>query len=409
MRISAFGVHYAAQKQSFKGIEKKDDQNMANIAIVGGGGRIGKNAFRQYLLAKHAPKGIYNVWDAMVPIYKSQNIVALNMGSMGLKGEESIKDISDEDLLNQIQNDSILGQLPDSIKLGIKRENGEAFLDVKSKDNEELIKLVATRDSVDFSDIKASIIVDTTGANTTKERMHKHINNGIRYAVLSAPGTDMLTVVPGVNSEMIKDIDKPENANVISAASCTTTCISPYIKLMDDLFGVKNGAIETVHSATATQFIADRTNKKSDSKNRASLDSMIPTTTGAAKAVGLVLPHLKGKLDGFATRVPVANGSMAVITLNLNNNTTANEVKNALEEASNDPKYTNLIAPAPIGSSSKDVLGRHESGLYVPESVKVINGNLLTFKVYYDNEFGYTRSLMTLTGELAKKEIQDNK
>lgn len=409
MKISAVSSYCAAKKAAFNGIEKKDDPQMANITIIGGGGRIGKNAFRQYLLAKHAQKGIYSSWDALKPIYENQNIVGINMGSMGLKGDETIKDIPDESLLAQIKNDSILGALPDSIKLSIKREDANTFLHVKSKRNEELIKLVATRNPVDFSEYNATIAVDTTGANTTKDSMQKHISNGIRYAILSAPGSHMLTVVPGVNSDKIKEIDNPENSNVISAASCTTTCISPYIKLFDDFFGVENGIVETVHSATSTQCLTDKTNKKGDSKNRSSMDSMIPTTTGAAKAVGLVLPHLNGKLDGFATRVPVADGSMAVITLNLKNKTSLEEVKEILKRASKDPKYKNLIAPAPLGSTSKDVLQRHESGLYVPESVKLINGNLLSIKVYYDNEFGYTRSLMTLSSELAKKQIDETK
>lgn len=405
MKISALGATCVAKKSTFKGIEKKDDPQMANIAIIGGGGRIGKNAFRQYLLAKHAPRGIYESWDALKPIYANQNIVGINMGSMGLRGEETINDISKESLLSQIKNDSILGALPDNIKLSIKREDNQTFLHVKSKRDEEVIKLVATRNPVDFSEYNAKIAVDTTGANTTREAMQKHISNGIRYAILSAPGSHMLTVVPGVNSERIKDIDNPENANVISAASCTTTCISPYIKLFDDSFGVENGMVETVHSATSTQNITDKSNKKGESKDRSSMDSMIPTTTGAAKAVGLVLPHLNGKLDGFATRVPVADGSMAVITLNLKHKTDLENIKKVLANASKNPKYKNLIASAPLGSTSKDVLQRHESGLYVPESIKLINGNLLSFKVYYDNEFGYTRSLMTLSSELAKKQI----
>lgn len=407
MKISAVSLSYAAKNVNFKGIEKKDDPQTANIVIVGGGGRIGKNAFRQYLLAKHGSKGIYNSWDALRPIYLKQNIVAVNMGSMGLKNEETINDISDETLLNQIRNDSVLGQLPNNIKLSIKRKDNETFLHVRSHRDEEFIRLVATRNSVDFSEYDASIIVDTTGANTTKDSMQKHITNGIRYAVLSAPGTNMLTVVPGVNSDKIDDIDKPENGNVISAASCTTTCISPYIKLFDDAFGVENGVVETVHSATASQYLTDKSHKKGESKNRSSMDSMIPTTTGAAKAVGEVLPHLKGKLDGFATRVPVADGSMAVITLNLKQKTTLEEVKHVLKEASESIEYGNLIDSAPLGSTSKDVLQRHESGLYVPESVKLINGTLLSFKVYYDNEFGYTRSLMTLSNELAKKYIKE--
>ena len=398
----------------FKGVEKKDDLNVANIAVVGGGGRIGRNATRQYLLAKHAPSGVYNSWDALSEIYKNQNLVAINMGSMGLKGGKTIADVKDEDIITQLTTDSILGKLPESINMDVVRINDETLLHVSSKKGgNELIKLVATRDDVDFSDVNADIAIDTTGARTSKAAMQglKESAN-VKYALLSAPSKEkdksvepMPTIVSGVNNERIKDIDA--SGGVASAASCTTTCISPIIKLVNDTFGVKNGYIETVHAATATQFTADKTKSTADSKARNSFDSMIPTTTGAAKAVGLVLPELKGKLDGTATRVPTADGSMAVITLNLNKNTNVDEVKAVLKAAEKDPAYKNLIAEAPKGSSSRDVIGRHESALYVPESIKVIDGNMLVIKAYYDNEFGYTRSLMSLSHDVSDKVITD--
>jgi len=396
----------------FKGIEKNDRKDMANVAIVGGGGRIGRNATRQYLLAKHAPSGVYNSWDALSEVYKNQNLVAINMGSMGLKGGKTIADVKDEDILTQLSTDSILGKMPDSINMDIVRENDDTILHVSSrKGGDEYIKLVATRDDVDFSDVKADIAIDTTGARTSKAAMQglKESAN-VKYALLSAPSKEkdksvepMPTIVSGVNNKAIKDIDAA--GGVASAASCTTTCISPIIKLINDTYGVKNGYIETVHAATATQFTADKTKSTADSKARNSFDSMIPTTTGAAKAVGLVLPELKGKLDGTATRVPTADGSMAVITLNLKKDTNVDEVKALLKSAEKDPAYKNLIASAPKGSSSRDVIGRHESALYVPESIKVIDGNMLVIKAYYDNEFGYTRSLMSLSHDVADKVI----
>ena len=401
---------------NFKGVERMTSKHVANVALVGGGGRIGRNVLREYLLANHTPSGVYSTWDRLKAIMPKLNIVAINMGSMGLKGDKTIKDVGDEDLLSQIRNDSVLGRLPESIATSIKRnEDGDVFLHVSSKvGGEEDINLVATRADVDFSKYNAEIMLDATGARTSKAAMGELLDttSTAKYALLSAPSkekdksiTPMPTIVAGVNSERIADIKN--EGRIASAASCTTTCIAPVIKLINDKFGVASGYIETVHAATATQFTADKSNKEADSKKRGSFDSMIPTTTGAAKAVGLVLPELKGKLNGTATRVPTADGSMAVITLNLKNATTADELKQALLDASKSEEYKDLIAMAPKGSSSRDVIGRHESALVVPESIMMIGDNMAVVKAYYDNEFGYTRSYLTLANEVAKDVIAE--
>jgi glyceraldehyde 3-phosphate dehydrogenase len=400
---------------SFNGIERMASKNVANVALVGGGGRIGRNVLREYLLANHAPKGVYNTWDRLKEVLPLLNIVAINMGSMGLKGDKTIKDVGDEDLLAQIRNDSVLGRLPECIATSIKRnEDGDVFLHVESQNKQEDINLVATRADVDFSKWNAEVMLDATGARTSKAAMKELLDttSTAKYALLSAPSkekdksvTPMPTIVAGVNSERIADIKN--EGRIASAASCTTTCIAPIIKLMNDKFGVASGYIETVHAATATQFTADKSNKEADSKKRGSFDSMIPTTTGAAKAVGLVLPELKGKLNGTATRVPTADGSLAVITLNLKNPTTVDELKQAFKDAANSEEYKNLIAMAPKGSSSRDVIGRHESALVVPESIMMIGDNMAVIKAYYDNEFGYTRSYLTLANEVAKDVIAE--
>ncbi|MCQ2743394.1 MAG: hypothetical protein MJ230_01175 [bacterium] len=401
---------------NFKGIEKMASKNVANLALVGGGGRIGRNTFREYLLAKHAPQGVCKTWDRLKQVMPLLNLVAINMGSMGLKGGKTIKDIGDEDLIAQLRNDSVLGRLPDCIGTSIVRNNdGDVFLKVNSEvGGEETINLVATRDDVDFSKYNAEIMLDATGARTSKAAMSELLDttSTAKYALLSAPSkekdksiTPMPTIVAGVNNERIADIKN--EGRIASAASCTTTCIAPIIKLMNDKFGVASGYIETVHAATATQFTADKSNKEADSKKRGSFDSMIPTTTGAAKAVGLVLPELKGKLNGTATRVPTTDGSLAVITLNLKNGTTVDEVMTVLKEASTSEAYKDLIAFAPKGSSSRDVIGRHESALVVPESVMMIGDNMAVIKAYYDNEFGYTRSYLTLANEVAKDVIAE--
>ncbi len=408
MRVNSIG-QVRSNSASFKGIEKKDDPQLANIAINGGGGRIGKNALRQYALAKHAPQGVCSSWDVFSDIYKNLNIVAINMGSMGLKGGKTIQDVAPSDLESILTVDSVLGKMPDAIKFSVSRDEENTYLNISSRrGGEEKIKLLATRDNINFSELGADIVMETSGSKKDVDEAAKFNDaSGTKYTVVSAPVKDALTVVAGVNNERIDEIDEAKNRNVISAASCTTTCISPIIKLMNDTFGVESGFIETTHAVTATQFTADKTKSKADSKNRNSFDSMIPTTTGAAKAVGLVLPELNGKLDGEATRVPVTNGSMAIMVLNLKNPTDVKTVQKVLKEAEQSPEYKNLIVQAPFGSSSRDILNRHESAMYVPESIKVINGNQLVIKAYYDNEFGYTRSLSTLTSKLGDKVVAE--
>lgn len=410
MRISAI----QSSSYAFRGVEKKDDKNYSQFAINGAGSGIGKNMLRQYLLAKFAPKGVWNKWDELGRIYEKQNLVVLNMGSMGLKGDKKIADLEDDVILEQIRHGNVLGDLPDVVKLSIERtgekteteDNREVFLIAESDRDKEKIKLEATREPVSWSQYNAQIVVDTTGANTTKEKLMKHLGGTVKYAVLSAPSknSDMLTVVAGVNNDMIDDIE--QNDNVVSAASCTTTCIAPYIKLFEDKFGIESGFIDTTHAATGSQNIADKANAKAESKKRGSIDAMIPTSTGAAKAIGLVIKSKDGgkiPLDGMATRVPTEDGSMAIITLKLKHKTDIDTVRAVLAQAEKNPDYKNLIAKAPKGSTSKDVINRIESGLYIPEAIKLTNGDLLSIKVYYDNEFGYTRSLATLTDKVGER------
>jgi len=405
---------------NFKGIEKMASKNVANVALVGGGGRIGRNVLREYLLANHAPKGVYNTWDRLKAIIPALNLVAINMGSMGLKGGKTIKDVGDEDLISQIRNDSVLGRLPDCIATSIKRnEAGDVFLHVESQNKQEDINLVATREDVDFSKYNAEILLDATGARTSKAAMME-LKDGTptaKYALLSAPykeakdfnGTPMPMIVSGVNDYRIEDIKK--EGGIASAASCTTTCIAPIIKLLHEKFGIDCGSIETTHAATATQFTADKTNKEADSKKRNSFNAGIPTTTGAAKAAGKVVEDVAGRLDGAATRIPTDNGSLAILNLSMDKlDVTKDEIKQALKEASESEEYQDLLAFAPKGSSTRDVVGRHESALIIPESFKVQKGNhstMATVKAYYDNEFGYTRSYLSLANKVAQDVIAE--
>lgn len=392
---------------SFKGIEKKNDPNLVQVSVNGAGSGIGKNFGRQYILAKHAPLGVYTSWDKLSKVYANQNLVMLNMGSMGLKDGNTINNVPEEDLIAQLSHSNVLGAMPDDIKLSIQREDDKTFLEVNStRGGKETIELVATRNPVDWSSQNTEIVVDTTGANTKKDKMQKLLGGTVKGAVLSAPAKDdMLTIIPGINDERISEI--AANGNVVSAASCTTTCISPYLKLIDEKFGIDSAVIDTTHAATGSQSVTDKAKSTADSKNRGALDVMIPTSTGAAKATGKVLPQLSGKMDGFATRVPTSAVSMAILSVVTKKPLTEEALREALKEAENDPKYANLIKRAPKGSTSRDAQGQVESGLYIPEAIKVVNGNHIGMKVWYDNEFGYTRSLAELTskyGEQLKKE-----
>lgn len=408
---------------SFKGIEKMASKEVANVAIAGGGGgRIGKNALWEYLYAKHTPSGVYKTWDRLRAVMPKLNLVAMCMGSMGLKEAkgESIKDIKDEDLITQIRTDSVLGRLPECIATSIKRnDDGDVFLHVKSEvGGEEDINLVATRGIVDFSRWNADILIDASGARTSRAAM-KELKDGTpsaRYALLSAPYKEkdktvepMTMIVAHVNDGKIEQVDKTDG--IVSAASCTTTCIAPLIKLLHEKFGIDCGNIETTHAATATQFTADKSNKEADAKKRGSFNSANPTTTGAAKAVGKIIEDLNKRLDGAATRIPTADGSMALLSLSMDKlDITEDEIKQAFKEASESEEYKDLIAMAPKGSTSVDVIGRHESALVIPESIKVEYGKHSTManvKAWYDNEFGYTRSLLTLANELAEKVVAD--
>ncbi|MDD3237840.1 MAG: hypothetical protein PHV37_07060 [Candidatus Gastranaerophilales bacterium] len=381
---------------SFSGLEKKDRKDLVNVAINGAGSGIGKNYERQYILAKHAPQEVYTSWDKLSKVYANQNLVMLNLGSMGMKKGKTINDVKEKDLIAQLTHSNVLGKMPDGIKLDIKRKDDATFLEVQSKKGgTETIELTATRDDIDWSKNNTQIVVDTTGNNDTKEKLSKHLSGTVEGAVLSAPAKDdMLTIIPGVNNEKLKDIKA--NGNMVSAASCTTTCISPYIKLLNDKFGIESVIVDTTHSATGSQSVTDKAKEKANSKYRGLLDVMIPTTTGAAKATTKVIPELKGKMDGYATRVPTSSVSMAIVSAVLKKPITKEELQKTLEEAAKDPAYANLIKKAPTGSTSRDAQGRIESGLYIPESLTVVNGNHVGLKMYYDNEFGYTRSLAQL-------------
>ncbi len=254
------------------------------------------------------------------------------------------------------------------------------------------ITLFSDRDpeKVDFGSTGAELVIECTGAILTTEKAQKHLRNGIRKVVMSAPANDDTpTYVLNINTDGYK------GEAVISNASCTTNCLAPICKVLDDTFGIENGLMTTIHSYTNDQNILDVKHKKDKRRARAAALNMIPTTTGAAKAIGLVMPHLQGKLNGYAMRVPTADVSVVDITVNLKKNVTKEEVNAAFDTASKGA-FAGLIEIDNDKRVSSDFIGSTYSSTYVPDMTSVVDGKTVKVLAWYDNEWGYSSRLVDM-------------
>jgi len=271
-------------------------------------------------------------------------------------------------------------------------EVGEGTLRINGKE----VKALAERDpaNLPWGDLGVDIVIESTGVFRSREKVQPHINAGAKKVIISAPakGEVDLTVVLGVNS------DKYDSANhhIISNASCTTNGLAPFAKVLHDKFGIKRGLMTTIHSYTNDQRILDLPH--SDLRRaRAAAISMIPTTTGAAKAVGLVIPELKGKFDGISVRVPTPTVSLVDFVGELERETTTEEVLNAFREAANGPMKGILgVADEPLVSI--DFKGDERSSIVDAEFTTVFQGTMVKVLAWYDNEWGYSAR----TADLAK-------
>ncbi len=236
-----------------------------------------------------------------------------------------------------------------------------------------------------WGDVGAEIIVESTGVFRTQEKASLHLKAGAKKVIISAPasGTVDATVVLGVNDDIIQ----PDHT-VISNASCTTNCLAPMAKVLHDNWGIASGYMTTIHAYTADQNIQDAPHKKDMRRARAAAANIVPTSTGAAKAVGLVLPDLKGKLDGFATRVPVPDGSLTDLTVILEKPATAEEINAAMKAAADGP-MKGILEYTTDPLVSADILGNPHSCIFDSELTKS-NGNLVKVVGWYDNEYGYS-------------------
>ncbi|HOV54366.1 MAG TPA: type I glyceraldehyde-3-phosphate dehydrogenase [Fervidobacterium sp.] len=252
--------------------------------------------------------------------------------------------------------------------------------------NGKEIRVFAEKDPVNlpWAELGVDVVVESTGKFTERDGAMKHIQAGAKKVIITAPakGED-ITVVFGCNEELLK----PEH-QIISCASCTTNSIASVVKVINDNFGIVTGYLVTVHSYTNDQRILDLPHKDLR-RARAAAVNIIPTTTGAAKAVALVVPEVKGKLDGMALRVPTPDGSMSVLTAQVEKSTTTEEVNAKVKEAT-EGRLRGIIKYNTDQIVSTDIVGTTYAGVYDATLTKVMNGNLVTVYSWYDNEYGYT-------------------
>lgn len=293
-------------------------------------------------------------------------------------GVVAINDITDAKTLGQLlKYDSTHGKFPGTI------ETGEDFLVVNGKE----IKVFSTKDPAElpWKELGVDIVVEATGVFRKREQIARHLEAGAKKVVLTVPAKDEIdaTLVLGVNDAMLK----PEH-KIISNASCTTNCLAPIVKVINDNFGVKHGLMTTVHAYTSDQRLLDAPHKDLR-RARSAAVNIIPTTTGAAKTTGKVIPELDGKLDGMAMRVPVQNGSIVDFLCVVNKPTSEEEINSAMKKAAeNELKGILQYSDDPLVST--DIIGNPHSSIFDASLTRVMEGTLVKAISWYDNEWGYS-------------------
>jgi glyceraldehyde 3-phosphate dehydrogenase len=327
---------------------------------INGFGRIGRNYFRAALA-----KG------------SDLEIVAVN-------------DLTDnKTLAHLLKYDSITGRLDAEVTY----DEGAIYVDGKA------IKVFEERDpaNLPWGELGVDIVIESTGRFTKAEDASKHIAGGAKKVIISAPATgDDGTFVMGVNEETYD----PETMHILSNASCTTNCLAPLAKVFNDAFGIERGLMTTVHAYTADQNLQD--GPHSDLRRaRAAAINIVPTSTGAAKAIGLVLPELKGKLDGFALRVPVPTGSITDLTVTASRPVTVDEVKAAYKAAAEGP-LKGILKYTEDEIVSSDIVSDPHSSIFDAGLLRVI-GDQVKLSSWYDNEWGYSNRLVDLAQYVAAR------
>jgi glyceraldehyde 3-phosphate dehydrogenase len=297
----------------------------------------------------------------------------------------AINDLFDHHALAyMLQYDTIMRVFPEKVAI----DNGNL---VTSKDR---VKMVSERDpkSLPWGNLDIDVVVEATGVFRNREQLELHLEAGADRVILTVPAKDEIdnTVVIGVNEDALK----PEH-KIVSNASCTTNCLAPMAKVLHDAFGIVEGIINTVHAYTNDQRLADVPHKDWR-RSRAAAENIIPTTTGAARAVGKVLPELAGRMDGIACRVPVPDGSVVDLVCELEKEVTPDDIHNAVRDASNTPRLKDILSYSSMPIVSRDIIGDPHSSIYDAPFTKVINGHFVKTLNWYDNEWGYANRVVDL-------------
>ena len=261
--------------------------------------------------------------------------------------------------------------------------------------NGNVVRVTAERNPEDlkWNEIDTDVVVEATGLFLTDETARKHITAGAKQVVLSAPSKDDTPMfVCGVN------LDKYDGQDIVSNASCTTNCLAPIAKVLNDNFGIKSGLMTTVHAYTNDQALAETTHSDFR-RGRSATQNIIPTSTGAAKAVGMVLPELNGKLDGMAMRVPVPDGSVVDLVVELEKSVSIDDVNKAVKEAA-DNELKGILEYSEVPLVSTDILNNPHSSIYDASSTQLIDENHVKVVCWYDNEWGYSNRVVDLIGNL---------
>ncbi|PIE51215.1 type I glyceraldehyde-3-phosphate dehydrogenase [Candidatus Fermentibacteria bacterium] len=335
---------------------------MAVKVAINGFGRIGRLVYRQSLKTDDI------------------DIVAVN-------------DLTDPSMLaHLLKYDSVHGVFPGEISIEGDR--------IKAGNDSFKVLRQPEPSQLPWKEMGVDIVVESTGFFRTREKASLHIQAGAKKVLISAPakgdkGAD-LTVVFGVNS----DLYDPAKHDVISTASCTTNCLAPVAKVLNDTFGIESGVMTTIHAYTNDQRILDLPH--SDMRRaRAAAMNVVPTTTGAAKAVALVIPELKGKLDGMAVRVPVPDGSLVDLVCILEKDATAEEVNAAMKKAA-ETQLVNVLQYTDEPLVSTDIVGNSHSSIFDSSITKMIGPRMLKVLSWYDNEFGYSSRMVDMLIKMAK-------
>ena len=330
---------------------------MGNVAI-NGFGRIGRSILR-----------------IIVENDSDINVVAINdLGNY-------------ENLAYMLKHDSVMGILDRNVSVA-----GDKLIV-----DDRTIQLISIKDPAElpWKEMDVDVVVESTGIFRDSESLNKHLDAGAKKVLLTVPPKDDIdaTIVLGVNDGDLKPEDK-----IVSNASCTTNCLAPIAKVLDDNFGIISGLMTTVHAYTNDQALAETTHSDFR-RGRSATQNIIPTSTGAAKAVGMVLPELNGKLDGMAMRVPVPDGSVVDLVVELEKKVSIDDINKAVKNAA-DNELNGILEYSEVPLVSTDILNNPHSSIYDASSTQLLEGNHVKVVCWYDNEWGYSNRGVDLIGNL---------